>query len=430
MPYVQVSGAIPNSIREGSRLGAWVGGLAVSGDTGHVVAIETTGAAALNFSVHWNPGLAFATIDAAAAADYESFAAGTDPLLVFGLSIVFDDGSRQAFASSYAVTLLDADDTAPTGLSFATGGSVTAGAIGSIIGTLAVTDPDSAGPFTYSFTNEEDWRFEVVGNTLKLRDGISLGLDEMPSHPLIVSVSDGTQGAAFVLDLTVTDPGDQESAVVVLAAGAPRAGFDLTSPWQVVTLRDSRDVTALNGYGEGIHQALLAEGGEVWLPAVETLRLADGHVDFTPSGDAARAAALHAAVAGAPASGADLARILAPGGASLGWVEAAAALLTPALAALPAADLVTSFYQSALDRDPDAAELALQTGRLASGTSRAQILADIAGSPEALAAQATADGIWVADNLGGAAAWHLDAGGQAFGQLVEAGDPIGFAWLL
>lgn len=430
MPSVQVSGAIPGSIREGSQPGAWVGGLTVSGDTGHVVAIETTGAAALNFSVHWDLALGFARIDPAAAADYESYPAGTDPLLVFGLSIVFDDGSRQALANAYTVALLDADDTAPTDLRFATGGSLTAGDIGSIIGTLAVTDPDSAGPFTFGFTDDEAWRFEVVGQTLKLRDGISLGLDEMPSHPLIVSVSDGTNSAAFILDLTVADPGEQESAVVLLTAGAPQAGFDLASPQQVVALREAREVTALNGYGEGIRQLLLAEGGEVWLPAIETLRLADGHVDFTPGGDAARAAALHAAVAGAPASGAALAQILAPDGPNLGWVEAAAALLTPELLALPAADLVTGFYWSALDRAPDAAELALQTGRLAAGTDRAQILADIAGSAEALAAQAAADGIWVADNLGGAAAWHSGTGGPASGQLVEADDPIGFAWLL
>ena len=51
-------------------------------------------------------------------------------------------------------------------------------------------------------------------------------------------------------------------------------------------------------------------------------------------------------------------------------------LLPAAMAALDDAGLVTGLYQGALDRAPEAAELALQLGRLASGEDRAQIVAD------------------------------------------------------
>ena len=202
MPSVQVSGVIPNTIREGTRPGEWVAGLGLTGDTSRLTAIELTGAAALNFAAHWDAVLQLATLDVAAPIDFEAFAAGgAQPQLVFGMRFVFDDGSRQTPKTTYRVAVIDQDDAPPSSLHFATGGTVVAGAIGSTIGTLAVTDPDSAGPFFFSFSAEDDWRFEVVGSTLKLRDGISLGLDEMPGHPLFINVSDGRQSAAFTLDL-------------------------------------------------------------------------------------------------------------------------------------------------------------------------------------------------------------------------------------
>ena len=429
MPSVQVSGVIPNTIREGNGLGAWVAGLTLAGDTAHLAAIELTGAAALNFAAHWDAVLQLATLGVAAPIDFESFAAGgTQPQLVFGMRFVFDDGSRQTPNTTYRVAVLDQDDAPPSSLRLTSGGTVVAGAIGSTIGTLAVTDPDTAGPFSFSFSAEDDWRFEVVGSTLKLRDGISLGLDEMPSHPLFIAVSDGRQSAAFTLDLTVSDPGMQDSAVTVVAPEMPQHGFALADPQRVVSLHAARDVTAANTHGEEIRQLMLAEGGEVWLPSVQTLQLADGWVDFDPGGAAVRAVALQAAVGGAT-DGVALGAVLDPVQAGQGWVEQAAGLLPAAMAALDDAGLVQGLYQAALDRMPEAAELALQLGRLASGVERAQVVADVAGSAEALAAHAAADGHWVAQPLGGGAAWHRETAGLGGGPVAAVSHPVGEAWL-
>ena len=63
------------------------------------------------------------------------------------LRFVFDDGTRQEDGPRFRVAVLDRDDTAPVGLAFSSGGSVAAGEIGAAIGTLSVSDPDSAGPF-------------------------------------------------------------------------------------------------------------------------------------------------------------------------------------------------------------------------------------------------------------------------------------------
>ncbi len=304
--------------------------------------------------------LGLGTLGLAAPVDYEYFAAARlPPQLSFSLSFLFDDGSRQSPGTVYRVAVLDQDDTPPSDLRLVTGGSVAAGAIGSVIGTLAVTDPDSAGPFTFTFAEEDAWRFEVVGNTLKLKDGISLGLDEMPVHPLFVQVSDGRQSAGFTLTIAVTDAGTQPGPVEVLTPSTPQSGFVLHTPSQAVTLHEAREVTAATSHGEGLRQVLLAEGKEVWMPAVQALRLADGWLDFDPAGQAVRAAALQGAATGQAASGTDLAGLVERTSAGQGWVDLAAGLLPGALAGLDDAALVTTLYHSALHRDPDAAELAL-----------------------------------------------------------------------
>ncbi|MBX6746008.1 MAG: DUF4214 domain-containing protein, partial [Acetobacteraceae bacterium] len=66
------------------------------------------------------------------------------------------------------------------------------------------------------------------------------------------------------------------------------------------------------------------------------------------------------------------------------------------------ADFVTALCQAACGHDPSAAELALHTGRLASGLSRAQLAVDLALSPEALAhlAESAPEGHWVAQPYG------------------------------
>ena len=430
MPSVQVSGTIPSTLRENSKPGEWAAGLTLTGDTNSLVGIELIGANALNFSAAWDPGLGLVTLGLAAPVDYEYFVAAHLPTqLSFSLRFVFADGSRQSPSTVYRIAVLDQDDAPPSDLRLVTGGSVVAGAIGSAIGTLSVTDPDSAGPFTFTFSEEDAWRFEVVGNVLKLKDGISLGLDEMPTRPLFVQVSDGRQSAGFTLNLTVTDPGTQQSHVDVLTPVTPQSGFVLHTPSQAVTLHEARNVTAANSYGEELRQVLLAEGKEVWMPAVQTIRLADGYLDFDPVGQAVRASALHGTVTGQAAGGTQLATLVEQNTAGQGWVDLAAGLVTGALAALDDATLVTTLYQSALHRDPEAAELALQLGRLASGVTRAQLVADLAGSDAALAAAADPDGVWVGQALGGSAAWHMETG-LGSGVLPAVSHPVGSAWML
>jgi hypothetical protein len=413
---VTATGALPTSMAENSRPGDWVGTLALSGDLAGLIGIEAIGPHGLYVSVRWDAALNLAFVTPGALADFEGFG-GAMPRLAFALRLDYADGTVLDLPATYQVTVLDRDDTAPTALRFATGGAVTAGAIGAVIGTLAVTDPDTAGPFTFSFAEADAWRFEVVGNTLKLRDGISLGLDEAPLHPLFIEVSDGRQSTAFTLDLTVRTPEEQQTVIPLLQPGETQSGFSLDGETEAMALREARQVVADNAYGGGVRQLVLETGTEVWLAGVERLVLADGYVEFTADGVAARAAALQAALLGCSAGGAALAQQAAQAEAGIGWVEIAVGMAPGPGAMLGDADYVAALFQEMLDRAPTAAELALHAGRLASGLSRAQLAVDVAMSPDALALQAAENeaGYWAFQPPGSGAAWRSDPGGLGSG---------------
>lgn len=421
-----VTGVLPSILPENSGPWDWVATLSLSGDLTDLTGVELLGRDALAFNAILLPGLAAVRITPGAPVDYEALlAAGRTPSLDISLRFTFADGSMVDDPTPRSVTVADVDDTPPTGIAFASGGTVVAGAIGAVIGTLAVTDPDTASGFTFFFTPEDDWRFEVVGNVLKLKDGISLGLDDMPLRPLIIGVSDGHQSAAFVLDIHVADP---VSRLADLPPGETRGGVGLADADTALALRESRAVAGMDELATGERLLTLEEGTQVMLPAVQRVQFVDGFQDIGPQSAGVQAASLSQAVAGQAAEGSALAGLVARAEAGTSWTEIAATL--PELATLPAAnaDAVTALYHAALGRDPSGEELALQTGRLASGLSRAQLAVDLALSAEALGHQPEG-GVWVADPLGADSAWRADTGGlpAAPVPVTAAADEV---WLL
>src|SRR5689334_5759994 len=273
-----VSGVLPSSLAENSGAGDWCATLSLSGDLAGLTGVELIGRDALAFSATLLAGLSAVQITPGAPADYEALlAAGRAPSLDFSLRFTYDDGSVVDDPTPRSVTVLNQDDTPPSGLAFASGGTVVAGAIGAAIGTLVVTDLDTTGPFTFSFPEEDAWRFEVVGSVLKLRDGISLGLDDMPRRPLIIEVSDGHHSAAFTLDIRVADPATR---LTDLPPGETRGGFGVVDADTVLAMRESRTVARVDDLAGGEHLLTLQEGTQVTLPAAQRLQFADGFQDI------------------------------------------------------------------------------------------------------------------------------------------------------
>lgn len=76
----------------------------------------------------------------------------------------------------------------------------------SVVGTLSATDPDGAGTFTYTLLNSAGGRFSIVGNQLRVANGLLLDHEQAASHNINVRVTDNT-GLVFdkVLKITVGD---------------------------------------------------------------------------------------------------------------------------------------------------------------------------------------------------------------------------------
>jgi hypothetical protein len=393
---------------EGSLPGDWAGLLAVTGTSGGIAAVEAIGPGALHLALAWNAAQGTLTLRPGAPVDFEAFAAAAAaPEIAFSLRFRLTSGAVVEDATVFRIAVADRDDTPPSALAFASGGGVTAGAIGAVIGTIAVADPDSAGPFHFTFPEEDAWRFEVVGGTtLKLREGISLGLDDIPHRPLLVEVSDGRQGAGFVLDLTVLDPGAPPPAPPpVLAPGETRGAVALAGEERAIVLREAHAAAGVVPVGDDRTQVALADGAEAWLPAtVRRIDFADGRLELDPAGDAARAASLHRAAQGDwAADGASLAGQVAALERGVGLTDLAGGLLAGGGEAASAADLdgegfVAGLYRRAVGREPGPDELALHLGRLGSGVSAAQVAVDVALSAAALGRQEAAApaGHWVA----------------------------------
>ncbi|MCO6417301.1 DUF4214 domain-containing protein [Siccirubricoccus sp. KC 17139] len=423
---ITVNGVLPSAIAENSQVGDWVGNLSLTGDLAGLAGVEVIGSHGLYFSARWDPATKLLAVTPAGLLDFEAFHGG-NPLVDLQFRLNFADDSVQDLPQHYQVAVLDRDDTPPIALAFATGGAVTAGAIGATIGTLAVTDPDSSGSFHFSFPEEDAWRFEVVDNALRLKSGVSLGLDEGPVRTIIIEVSDGLNSASFALPITVRMPEDQQSVIPLLLPGESLAGFTLDADG--TTLRgafEARQVGTDNAYGEGVRQLQNGQG-EVWVAGVEQVKLADGQVDYAVDSPAAKAAALQVAVTGEAAEGAALGAATAAAEAGLAWVDLAASLGGAGLGVPGDAAFVAALFDAVFGRAPSGAELALQTGRLASGLDRAQLAVDLALSDEGLAHQAALhpDGLW-SSTATGSGEWRTDAGGlaQAAGPPAAATDGV------
>ncbi len=88
---------------------------------------------------------------------------------------------------------------------------------GAVIGTLAAADVDVGDTHSFNLIDDGSGAFQITGETLKIRDAISLDYEYINSYTITVQADDGN-GGTFDKDLTVT---------VVDTNDPPVAGFGL-----------------------------------------------------------------------------------------------------------------------------------------------------------------------------------------------------------
>ncbi|WP_426958752.1 hypothetical protein [Muricoccus radiodurans] len=208
---ITATGNMPATILENNRAGDWSVTFTLSGAAG-ATAVALTGEDAAFFDATLDAATGVVTVVPLGSLDREAFPSGNDPLLDFGLTVRVG-GTWQSVSGMWSVTLQDLDDTAPENLRFWNGGVVLENDPGAAIGTLRAVDrdsPDSA--ITYRVLWPDEAEFEIVGTTLKLRDGVDLLRQGGTTRAVAIAVSDGLNEAAYTVNVSVLNVRDDDGA--------------------------------------------------------------------------------------------------------------------------------------------------------------------------------------------------------------------------
>ncbi|UPY37470.1 hypothetical protein [Sediminicoccus sp. KRV36] len=297
MSTIQLTGSLPDTIREDTPLWEWIGQLRLSIDPALIRFVDLEGFGANFFDVVLDRRTGLMTITPLAMADFEWFSINNlSPTIGFSFRFFMTDGSIWTSLNSYSVALQNVDDTPPQGLSFSSGGTIAAGAAGANIGRLLVSDPDTLTGFTFTIREDDQWMFEIVSGMLKLRSGISIPLADGPERPIVITVSDGFQSAAFTLKIGLTAAGINNGGTVdLMELHETGGGFRWTGQRNLFSLNSSADIAAMRDYGSLIH-IQMRDGSAITVEQPSVIELLDGYITFSGDGLAGRVWAIYETV--------------------------------------------------------------------------------------------------------------------------------------
>ena len=299
MPTVQFQGALPATMPENAQRGGWAGALTMAIPPQTVRAVDVIGNADLFLDSSFDSSTGTVSLWNVATPDYEGFARiAAQPVISFQLRLFMQDGTQSLSAQSYSVAIGDVDDTPPIGLRFASGGQVAPGDIAATIGQLAVTDPDSAGPWMFTIDEADAWMYEVVGSTLKLKPGMAVSISDGPFRALNIEVSDGLQSSAFRLDIRVEAPDGQQAVLDVLDPWEMKAGFSYKSAESIRAYRGGWELDSLEHYGSALINVRMKDDASVWVQPTRFLEFFNGVLDMREGGSADMVSAAYQAILG------------------------------------------------------------------------------------------------------------------------------------
>ncbi len=122
---------------------------------------------------------------------------------------------------------------------------------GATVATLSASDPDSGDTATFSLADDASGLFEVVGNELRLKDGVSLNHEEQDSYEVTVAVEDGG-GNVYSETVTINVADVNEAPTeITLASALPKETVEAS----IV------DAEITTGQGGGADSALINLAG-------------------------------------------------------------------------------------------------------------------------------------------------------------------------
>jgi large repetitive protein len=126
------------------------------------------------------------------------------PALNDNSSVTFNytasDGSLSA-TSTASLDITPVNDVA-TSITISANSAAEFAAPGTVVGTLSANDPDVGDTLTFALLDNAGGRFQIVGNQIRVANGVALDFEQAASHVIQVQVSDGI-GAPVVRNLTI-----------------------------------------------------------------------------------------------------------------------------------------------------------------------------------------------------------------------------------
>ncbi len=110
------------------------------------------------------------------------------------------DEHGESSSQEFSIPVADVNE-GPTDISFS-GDTVSENDAGAVVATLSAADPDAGDSATFAIADDASGLFEILGNELKLKDGVSLDHEAQDAYDVTVEVTDGA-GNAYSETLTV-----------------------------------------------------------------------------------------------------------------------------------------------------------------------------------------------------------------------------------
>ena len=160
----------------------------------------------------------------------------TNPQL--NLNIQVTDNGGLTFTKAVTATVLNVNE-APTNLSLITSGINENSPAGTVIGTLAATDPDVDPTFTYALAagnginDSDNALLEIVGNQVRVKSGASIDFETNPQLNLNIQVTDNG-GLTFTKAVA--------AAVLNVSESSHDNSTDITPPEVISTITNGKTV--------------------------------------------------------------------------------------------------------------------------------------------------------------------------------------------
>ncbi|MEO1242641.1 MAG: cadherin domain-containing protein [Pseudomonadota bacterium] len=141
----------------------------------------------------------------------------------YDVTVAVEDSAGNIYSEVVTINVADVNE-GPIDIELS-GDAIDENAAGAVVGTLSAVDPDADDTHTFEVSDD---RFEVVGNELKLKDGVSLNHEEADTIDVTVTATDaGGLSTSETVAITVADVNEGPTLGLASGEGLKASYYDV-----------------------------------------------------------------------------------------------------------------------------------------------------------------------------------------------------------